>query len=447
MTSARAELLEAAADIGRELCDTAHWSGGRCNWVGRSPRELSKADAPITPTVTALGPELYTGTAGIGLFLAHLCTRTDLVEVRETALGAVRQALHRSDSVAAELRRSFYSGLVGIAYAAAQVGILTDEPQLIQDGIQVAHRAAVPRNNNLLDVIGGNAGALVPLLWLARLPGGERLADASIALAEELVAAAIRNDTTWCWNNDRACGLGVGPTPLCGLAHGAAGMGLALIEAGVAYRRDDWVEGGLAAFRYEDQLYDARHENWPDLRERTHHYDGTHTPKRPMFMVAWCHGAAGIGLARLRAIQLLPERHAELLVGAKRALRTTMQHLRTLPAYSDASPCHGRAGLAETLLIGTEMLNNPDYANHAKRMWRQLVRTREEEPWPCGVPSGRYNPSFMLGHAGIGHALLRAADPISTPSLLLVKGSDHDSRGTVSDVHSPVPKCNEAHPL
>jgi lantibiotic modifying enzyme len=390
--------------------------------------------------VTALGPELYTGTAGIGFFLAQLSTRIDLVEARETARGAIRQALHRSDRVPAKLGRSFYSGLVGIAYAAAQVGMLTEEPRLVEDGLRLAHRAVVPRNNNLLDVIGGNAGALVPLLWLARLPGAERLADAAIAFAEELAAAATRRDATWCWNNDRACGAGVGPTPLCGLAHGAAGMGLALIEVGVACGRDDWVEGGLAAFLYEDQLYDARHENWPDLRERNNRYDGTNAPDRPTFMVAWCHGAAGIGLTRLRAVQLLPERRAELLAGAKRALHTIMQHLRTLPTYSDASPCHGRAGLAETLLFGTQILDDSQYANHARRMWRQLIRTNGEVPWRCGVPSGRYNPSFMLGHAGIGYALLRAADPRSTPSLLLVEGADPKSRDRVSVVRNPVPK-------
>ena len=420
MNGAKASLLEATADIGRKLCATAYWHEGRCNWVGRSPRELREPGAPLTPTVTALGPELYTGTSGIGLFLAHLFAYIGLDEARATACAAIRQALDRSDEVDTDVRRGFYSGHVGIAYAAARVGMIIDEPALVERGLRLAHRAVVPGNDSLLDVIGGNAGALAPLLWLARLPGGERLANAAIAFAEELAAAATKHDATWYWNNDRACGPGIGSTPLCGLAHGAAGMGLALIEAGVACGRDDWVEGGLAAFRYEDQLYDIQHENWPDLRERSIRPGDPGVREGLSFMVAWCHGAAGIGLTRLRAIQLLPERRTELMVGAKRALRATIQHLPTLPAFSDASPCHGRAGLAETLLVATEVLDEPEYANRARRMWRSLVRTREESPWTCGVPSGRYSPSFMLGYAGIGYGLLRADDPKSTPSLLLV---------------------------
>jgi lantibiotic modifying enzyme len=421
MTSVRTELLEAAVRIGRGLCDTAYWSGGRCNWVGRSQREVSQLGSRLRPTVTALGPELYAGTAGIGFFLAQLSTRVDLVEVRETAHGAIRQAIHGSDGLPSEFGRSFYSGLIGIAYAAAHVGILLDNHDLIEEALRVAYRATVPQADTLLDVISGNAGALVPLLWLANLPGAERLVDAAMLFAEELATAANRHKDAWCWDNDRACGRGVGHTPLCGMAHGAAGMGLALIEAGVAGGRDHWVAGGLAAFRYEDELYDNRHQNWPDLREHGHGYDRTHASDSPKFMVAWCHGAGGIGLARLRAVQLLAERRAGLLVGAQRALDATMQHLRLLPVDSDASPCHGRAGLAETLLFGTEVLGDPKYANYARRMWRRLMPTYKYEPWPCGVPSGRYNPSFMLGHAGIGYAFLRASDPGSTPSLLLPK--------------------------
>jgi lantibiotic biosynthesis protein len=427
MKDTKSDLLEAAADIGRKLCASAYWHEERCNWVGRSPRELSEPGAPITPTVTALGPELYTGTSGVGLFLAHLSARTSLAEARATACAAIRQALARSDEIAANTRRGFYSGLAGIAYAAARVGMLTDEPQLVASGLRLAHRSVVPRDNNLLDVIGGNAGAVAPLLWLARLPGGEELADAAIALAEELAAAASQHEATWCWDNDRACGPGIGSTPLCGLAHGAAGMGLALIEAGVACGRDDWLEGGLAAFRYEDQLYDPRQENWPDLREHSNRTGVPRGPQRPSFMVAWCHGAAGIGLSRLRAIQLVPERRGELILGAERALRATIQHLRTLSAYSDVSPCHGQAGLAETLLFATLVLDDPEYVNEARRLWRQLLRTYEETPWTCGVPSGRYNPSFMLGYAGIGYGLLRADDPSAVPSLLLIGAPDQDS--------------------
>jgi lantibiotic modifying enzyme len=318
---------------------------------------------------------------------------------------------------------SFYSGLVGIAYAAVRVGRLIDDSQLIETGIQLAHRAiSAPDRDRLLDVIGGNAGAIAPLLWLAKMQGGESLQTPSLDLATELAAAATKRDGIWCWNNDRACGKGVGPTPLCGFAHGASGMGLALIEVGVRYQQQDWIDGGLAAFRYEDQLYDAGRGNWPDLRELAARGGAPHDPKHPSFMVAWCHGAAGIGLARLRAYQLLPQRRAELQISVEQAVRTTAAHLQTLPADFDASPCHGRGGLAETLLHASATLDDRQYAAQALGMWVRTVQTRAVgQQWSVGVVSGRNNPSLMLGQAGIGYALLRASNPDEVPSILLIE--------------------------
>lgn len=415
--------IDAAAGIGRALCANAYWHEGRCNWTGRSPREAIDPGMPIVPTVTALGPELYTGTAGIALFLAQLHAETADDVVRRTALGAMRQALWKSDDLPATASGSFYGGRVGIGYAAVRVGLLLDEADLVGQGIRLARRAvAAADGGRLLDVIGGNAGAIAPLLWLATLPGGAALQNPLLDLAAELAAAATKQDGTWCWDNDRACGKGVGQRPLCGFAHGASGMGLALIESGVRHRQRDWIDGGLAAFRYEDRLYDPERGNWPDLRDFAGRRDAPHPAKPSAYMVAWCHGAAGIGLARLRAYRLLPEHRAELQTGVERAVRCTAAHLQALPADADASPCHGRAGLAETLLYAASVLDDRQHADRVLQMWTGILGSRAADaPWPCGVASGRNNPSLMLGHAGIGYALLRATDPGKVPSMLVIE--------------------------
>jgi lantibiotic modifying enzyme len=83
--------LEAAVQIGRAICRSAYWDQEQsfCNWVGRSPLEAQPTGERLTPTVTALGPELYDGTSGVALFLAHLFARTGITEFRRTALGAI----------------------------------------------------------------------------------------------------------------------------------------------------------------------------------------------------------------------------------------------------------------------------------------------------------------------------------------------------------------------
>jgi lantibiotic modifying enzyme len=426
MTHARKSLLVAADRIGGALCAAAYWHEGRCNWVGRSAREVTDPRRPLTPTVVALGPELYSGTAGIALFLAHLHRRTGDEKARATALGAIRQALSRSDDLPPPTRRSFYGGAVGIAYATAKVGLLLDDADLVRSAVELAARRLASNGEHVLDVIGGNAGSFAPVWCLGGLPGGESLRDRAIELAEELADAAVKDDGVWRWENDSACGRGMGPTSLCGLAHGASGMGLALVEAGVRCGRSDWIDGGLAAFAYEDEHYDRARDNWPDLRELPSRREGapSQPERRATFMTAWCHGAPGIGLARMRAVELLSGRRDGLMTGVRRAVRSTGSYLETLPAEADASPCHGRAGLAETLLHASRVLRDAGYIDRAVRAWRVPVRRfADSAEWPCGVASGWNNPSLMLGHAGIGYALLRADDPVGVPSLLLVESA------------------------
>jgi lantibiotic modifying enzyme len=277
-------------------------------------------------------------------------------------------------------------------------------------------------------VIGGNAGAIAPLLWLARFPGGEALYQVASELAADLAAAATKGDGIWRWDPERASGKGIGSTPLCGYAHGASGFGLALLEIGVHDQRQEWVDGGLAAFTYEDRLYDHDRQNWPDLRDFGRLPNDADAPSRS-FMVAWCHGAAGIGLARLRAYQLLREHRSDLLPGIERAIRTTSTHLQVLPPDSDASPCHGRAGLIEVLLSASIVLDDPVYADQALETWIRTLRShRAGAEWPCGVASGRNNPSLMLGLAGIGYGLLRAENYRAVPSLLVVESSTDPMR-------------------
>ena len=51
-----------------------------------------------------------------------------------------------------------------------------------------------------------------------------------------------------------------------GFAHGAAGIGWALVVLGAATGREDYVEAGRRAFAYEASHFDHEQEDWHDLR-------------------------------------------------------------------------------------------------------------------------------------------------------------------------------------
>ncbi|HEX5271929.1 MAG TPA: lanthionine synthetase LanC family protein, partial [Gemmataceae bacterium] len=417
------EFLAVASGIGRALCRAAHWDGeGRlCNWTGRSSRERARGGGAVTPRAVALGPDLYGGGAGVALFLAQLAAVTGDAECRRTALGAiacsVRQAAHGPRADRPPL--SLHAGLLGVAYAAHRVAALTGEPG--PDDAADMLLGAVERGAaepHVLDLIGGSAGAIPALLALGRLPRWRRLHGLAESLGEELCRTAVRRGGAWTWDGERVCGPGVARAMLTGLAHGAAGLGLALAELYGLTGRDDFREGSRAAFAYEDELFDRRAGNWPDLRAAAQDEAPT-----PHYGAAWCHGAPGIGLARLRASQLDARRRDPYAATAHVALGTTATALEVMAREpgADASLCHGLAGLAEILLTAAEVLGDEGHRAGARAAAVALAgRHAERGDWPTGVPSRGPNPSLMLGTAGIGYHFLRQARPRQVPAVLLV---------------------------
>src|SRR5258708_4198861 len=69
MSTRSEQFLAASHSIGIRLCRDAIWAGDRCNWIGSSMEYVANNWQTVQK---AFGPELYAGTAGIGLFLAEL---------------------------------------------------------------------------------------------------------------------------------------------------------------------------------------------------------------------------------------------------------------------------------------------------------------------------------------------------------------------------------------
>jgi len=118
--------LAVATGIGDVICRAAFWSrnGSTCNWVGRSVDEMRHPGGTIAPKVVALGPDLYSGTTGIALFLARLHDHTGHPEHRRTALGAIAHSIatFERSTVDPFSSVSFYCGPLGAAFAAHYMG-------------------------------------------------------------------------------------------------------------------------------------------------------------------------------------------------------------------------------------------------------------------------------------------------------------------------------------
>ena len=409
-------LVAAALTIGRAFVADAVWRDGRCNWLGRSPDEALPG---TPPTLAALGCDLYAGTAGVGLFLAELGAATGDADVTRTAIGGLRHALARAKDTPRMSPPSLYCGWIGIAYAAVRAGTLLERDDLCAQALAlVADALAAAAPSRPLDVVLGDAGAILGLLAIDRMRPSAELVAAAIGFAERIAAAAVRDGERWSWPSRAASGSDLGPRPLTGFAHGAAGIGLALCKAGHAGDRPDLRRAGENAFRYEDAVMDPLAGNWPDFRVDERGAPIAGGADGGSF--AWCHGAPGCGLARLGAMMICPDASAPR-AGASVALTTTLAQVRAAPVDRDidVSLCHGVGGLTETLLVGASVLEDRSLAVAARALWAQLAaRHAAAGSWPSGLPSKGRTLGLMLGTAGAGYALLRAAG--ASPSVLLL---------------------------
>ena len=405
-----------AVEVGRRLVSEAVWHDDRCTWFGD---DVEDDGAVIHRSLAA---DLYGGTSGVAWFLAHLFTATGDDDVAATAAGALRQALSRTRGQA---DAGLYTGSAGIALAAVTAGRLIGDTEVAAEGArlaQVAAREAVVRPSGEPDLIGGLAGTVLALLELSRALEDESLLDAAGTLGEHLVARTRIEAST-----------GSSEPRLCGLGHGASGIALALLELGAALDDPRFDEAALSELEYERSWFSRAHGNWPDLRELDRaKLEAGAGPGYPVF---WCHGAAGIGLVRLRAYEHTGDE--AWLSEAAAAIDTASATILRVVTLPDGAPsgvdltlCHGVGSVAELHLTAAETTGDEEHLTHARRLVRLAVRGRGADgdglrlpdEIPCGVPGGGETAGLMVGLAGIGALLLRLEDPTTVPSPALVAG-------------------------
>ena len=131
-------------------------------------------------------------------------------------------------------------------------------------------------------------------------------------------------------------------------------------------------------------------------------------------MTAWCHGAPGIGLGRLGSLKYIDD--ATIREEIEVALKTTI----TEGFGWNHSLCHGDLGNLETLLMATQVLDDPQHREQLEHLTAMILQSIDTYGWVTGVPLRVETPGLMMGLAGIGYELLRLAEPDKVPSVLLL---------------------------
>lgn len=376
-----ARILESAVRIGRRVASEV---GG-------------DADAD------RLGLGLYSGHAGVALSLAvvgSVSGDSQISVAARAAFKSIQSALAGRDlgKLAPEGSIGACSGLGGICYALAWGGFLLEDRDLVRDAV-VAAREISPkliRADDRLDVEGGSAGAIFGLLAVHSLVREQWLIERCHLVASRLNETRVEASGEGCGWPSRD-GL-----RLAGFAHGASGIAAALLRLHRVDPKEDLVETALGAFRFERTLFAAEHENWwvPGA---------TRKGSGRVFLRAWCHGAPGIALARMEALEW--DEDGRLEAELDLALRTTL----SAGLSGDHHLCCGTLGRTEILVNGSVKLGRSDLAASALERALALLGNGELERLSSATkaPVG-----LFTGSAGFAYQLVRIAFPHRVGSLL-----------------------------
>lgn len=336
--------------------------------------------------IAPIGMYLYDGIAGVAVALAAVC-RICSLEIYDRIWRMTIQKLFRyTDAVLSGQKEteSKYTGAFegegSIVHAYVLLYQITKEDIFLEYARRHCRILDHMGDIACLDMLSGHAGMVVVLIKLYGITGEANYLQKAVELGEILWSQVQVQETGCGWV------LPGMERPLAGLAHGNSGLLLAygyLAEITQDGRYHSRIYELLA---YENSLYDEQIKNWKDLR----HPGGIRTNHN-----AWCHGAAGILLSRMKLKQLRIPELEDWINGDIKRCRNVF--------CVDEEPeemclCHGLAGLYWVLNKYLREETSPVLETKRNRFLCKLLDRLEAEEI---LPQEKYDVSFMTGISGI----------------------------------------------
>lgn len=396
--------MQAAAIMSRYLETAVHGGDGTVTWI-------APMLTPVGRSVQPLGPNLYSGIAGIAVLTAGYCRemragRADPVPGVESLDAALLRSLdlieeeqlrllHRDTEVRPPPPGA-YTGLGGQIWARLALDTLGLDGQLDRAGLLAQALPRTLTKDDVPDILSGPAGAIRPLLQLGVLRGDRSYITIAAELGDAVCDAAEWGDGIAWWSyRDWPQGLG-------GFAHGVSGIGWALTHLSRATGNPRHRRVAAAALAFEDAQFDPDEQNWLDRREL-----GLKSA------TAWCHGAVGIGLARLDLDPDLTDPATRL------ALRRATEATWRAGLGWNQCACHGTVGTWELIDRAIALGEGP--RGLSRNELRAAVVTCIEDNGPvCSVVRDVFVPGLLAGVGGIAYQLLRFHPENCLPSFLLL---------------------------
>lgn len=393
---------------------------------------------------------IYSGVSGICLFLIELYRQTREKKYLDAAVKGMDWTVH-SCRETAQANSAFITGRIGVAYVLLQMNDYRNEAgrndylNLAGEIARSVYERLKDAKDMIDDFINGTSGIVLASMHLYNSLREDWLLELIDSLVRNLINRANFGPKGLYWDRSEQHISG-----LCGFSHGAAGVGYTFLELAHYFKNDTFKKIADLAFEYERHFYKPEITNWPDLRcnlytenERKKYEDAYEKGEMELFtkggdMNAWCHGAAGIGLSRFRALQLYPEKiyEEEALIAIKRTEMSDSHYnekeMQTSPTFTI---CHGGGGNADIFLHAYTVLGDEHYLKLAENVAEHALKFyQKDKKYYPGFRLGaeQEDRSLFMGNAGIGYFFLRLLDPKHTRSILLpILDAEIENRNTL----------------
>lgn len=333
---------------------------------------------------------LYDGLAGIWLILyalelydgdkavSHMCRALEQTFFQYTDTASVEPEKLQTRSTGA------YNGESSIVYTYMALYQLSGENIYLDYAKKHAYllNRLIDEDKNY-DMLSGNAGTAQVLLKMYSVLKDNQYLNMAMKAVDVLEKSAVRQEKGIGWPVEKNM------PPMAGMAHGNSGILMPVTALWKITGDEKYEKLAEQIWQYEEYLYDSRINNWTDVRSKEEKIDDIGT-------VAWCHGAGGILLSRLKCCDKLENK-----LWRSRFEKDIFRASEKLKGYwkrDSWSLCHGICG---NLMI--------------------LERATGKQLWPDGeiqlLPQEQINPGLMNGYGGILYYLLKQEIP-ALPNVL-----------------------------
>ena len=397
------KVITLAKKYGDFLINSAIYNNDKTdvNWIGIKVQDNDRSDWHLAP----LNRYFYDGKAGIAFYF-HVLKKEGMKEFNHICDILDESYFRYTNQMLADCKQE--KVCIGAYYGEASILYLyelcyhlyKDDKYLFYCEKQVEVLEKYFKKDNKYDLIFGNAGAILTIINLYDLTNKSKYLSLAKEMGNYLLKKSSYLDKGIGWKSD------ISPNYLAGLSHGNSGFSLAFAYLYSRTKEKQYIEIIKDILEYENSLYNPVTNNWKDLRRGD--FDNN------IDSMAWCHGASGILMSRLKLLELMKGTVLESLI-LNDVIRAA-QKVMKLQILQGNCLCHGNFGTISILRHYGEKMGCYEAIELSKFMLNYIMKSNEDD---FIKDCERYNPGIMIGATGIYYAMLKQEISLLPEILLL----------------------------